>query len=72
MHQGNPDPATIARQIPSNTPLCNGLVVGNQSRRWSLFNAFTKALKGNLIELPRCTEALHGLLDNHVGLALPC
>ena len=38
---------------------------------WSLFNAFTEALKGNLIELPRRTEALHGLLDNHVGLALP-
>ncbi len=35
---------------------------------WSLFNAFTEALKGNLIELPRRTEALHGLLDNHVGL----
>jgi hypothetical protein len=38
---------------------------------WSLFNAFTEALKGNLIELPRRTEALHGLLDNHVGLATP-
>ena len=38
---------------------------------WSLFNAFTEALKGNLIELPRRTEALHGLFDNHVGLALP-
>lgn len=35
---------------------------------WSLFNAFTEALKGNLIELPRRTEALHGLLDTHVGL----
>lgn len=34
---------------------------------WSLFNAFTEALKGNLIELPRRTEALHGLLDHHVG-----
>ena len=30
---------------------------------WSLFNAFTEALKGNLIELPRRTEALHGLLE---------
>jgi len=38
---------------------------------WSLFNAFTEALKGNLIELPRRTEALHGLLDTHVGLAPP-
>ena len=35
---------------------------------WSLHNSFTEALKGNLIELPRRTEALHGLLDNHVGL----
>lgn len=38
---------------------------------WSLFNSFTEALKGNLIELPRRTEALHGLLDNHVGLGTP-
>ena len=35
---------------------------------WSLFNAFTEALKGNLGELPKRTEALHGLLDMHVGL----
>ena len=35
---------------------------------WSLFNAFTEALKGNLNELPKRTEALHGLLDTHVGL----
>ena len=36
---------------------------------WSLFNAFTESLKtGNLAELPKRTEALHGLLDNHVGL----
>jgi hypothetical protein len=35
---------------------------------WSLFNSFTEALKGNLIELPRRTEKLHGLLDTHVGL----
>jgi len=27
-----------------------------------------EALKGNLIELPRRTEALHGLLDVAVGL----
>lgn len=38
---------------------------------WSLFNSFTEALKGNLIELPRRTEALHGLLDTHVGLDAP-
>lgn len=38
---------------------------------WSLFNAFTEALKeGNLAELPKRTEALHGLLDTRVGLAL--
>jgi hypothetical protein len=36
---------------------------------WSLFNAFTETLKGNLIELPKRTEALHGLLDHHVGLS---
>ncbi len=36
---------------------------------WSLFNSFTEALKGgNLAELPKRTEALHGLLDIHVGL----
>jgi len=37
---------------------------------WSLFNAFTESLKdGSLAELPKRTEALHGLLDSHVGLA---
>ena len=36
---------------------------------WSLFNAFTETLKGNLTELPKRTEALHGLLDHHVGLS---
>lgn len=36
---------------------------------WSLFNAFTESLKeGSLAELPKRTEALHGLLDVHVGL----
>lgn len=36
---------------------------------WSLFNAFTSALKqGSLAELPKRTEALHGLLDVAVGL----
>jgi hypothetical protein len=38
---------------------------------WTLFNAFTEALKGNLTELPRRSEALHGLLDTHVGLDAP-
>jgi hypothetical protein len=38
---------------------------------WSLFNSFTEALKdGNLAELPKRTEALHGLLDVAVGLGL--
>jgi hypothetical protein len=35
---------------------------------FSFMNAFTEALKGNLVELPRRTEALHGLLDSFVGL----
>lgn len=35
---------------------------------WSLFNAFTEILKGNLPELPRRTEALHALFDTQVGL----
>jgi hypothetical protein len=35
---------------------------------WSLFNAFTETLKGNLPELPRRTEALTALFDTHVGL----
>lgn len=36
---------------------------------WALFNGFTSALKeGNLAELPKRTEALHALLDSHVGL----
>jgi hypothetical protein len=35
---------------------------------WSLFNGFTEVLKGNLPELPRRTERLHGLLDSEVGL----
>jgi len=36
---------------------------------WSLFNSFTEALKeGSLADRPKKTEALHGLLDSHVGL----
>src|SRR5262249_33725642 len=38
---------------------------------WSLFNAFTETLKGSLTLLPSRTQALHGLLDSHVGLLLP-
>jgi hypothetical protein len=41
----------------------------DQRNVWSLFNSFTEALKdGNLAELPKRTEALHGLLDVAVGL----
>jgi hypothetical protein len=37
---------------------------------WVLFNSFTEALKdGSLAELPKRTQALHGLLDTHVGLS---
>lgn len=37
---------------------------------WRLFNAFTEELKGNLAALPTRTQALHGLLDAHCGLAV--
>jgi hypothetical protein len=37
---------------------------------WSLFNSFTETLKGSLTLLPSRTQALHGLLDTHVGLLL--
>jgi len=37
---------------------------------WSLFNGFTEILKGNLPELPKRTEVLHGLFDAQVGLPL--
>jgi hypothetical protein len=38
---------------------------------WSLFNAFTETLKqASLAELPKRTQALHGLLDVHVGLGV--
>ncbi|HZU35412.1 MAG TPA: DUF932 domain-containing protein [Gemmataceae bacterium] len=36
---------------------------------WRLFNAFTEILKGRLEELPRRTQALHGLMDTACGLA---
>jgi len=35
---------------------------------WSLQNAFTEVLKGNLPLLPGRTERLHQLLDQHVGI----
>ena len=30
---------------------------------WSLWNGFTEVLKGNLAELPKRTQALHGVMD---------
>jgi hypothetical protein len=35
---------------------------------WSLFNAFTEVGKGNLLSLPKKTQALHSLLDGRCGL----
>jgi len=35
---------------------------------WRLFNSFTEIGKGALERLPRRTQALHGILDTHVGL----
>jgi hypothetical protein len=36
---------------------------------WSLFNAFTEVLKGNLPDLPKRTECLHALFDQQVKLS---
>ncbi len=33
---------------------------------WSLYNAFTETLKGGLLQLPRRSDALHGVLDSSV------
>jgi hypothetical protein len=39
---------------------------------WRLFNAVTEALKeGSYMDLPRRTQALHGLIDMTCGLTLP-
>jgi len=38
---------------------------------WRLYNAFTEVAKGNLIDLPRRSQALHGLLDAELGLIFP-
>jgi len=38
---------------------------------WRLFNAFTEILKGRLTELPKRSQALHGLLDGACGLIIP-
>jgi hypothetical protein len=38
---------------------------------WRMFNAFTEVLKGtNVFQLPKQTQALHGLIDTHCGLAV--
>jgi hypothetical protein len=37
---------------------------------WSLFNATTEVLKGNLNMLPKRTQALHGLMDSVCGLSV--
>ena len=42
--------------------------VFREKSAWSLFNAFTETLKGNLTELPKRTQALHALFDTTVGL----
>ena len=44
--------------------------VFRERNAWSLFNAFTEALKGNLVRLPTRTQILHGLFDHQVGLAV--
>ena len=56
---------------PSPKSYGNGGTTTSNRATSGAFNAFTEALKGNLIELPRRTEALHCLLDNHVGLTAP-
>jgi Domain of unknown function (DUF932) len=35
----------------------------NGKTAWRLFNAFTESIKGSLDQLPRRTQALHGLMD---------
>jgi hypothetical protein len=39
-----------------------------EGNAWSLFNAFTETLKGNLDALPKRTQALHGILDAECGI----
>ena len=70
--------AVYARALPA-TQVCDVVNEWRQPRHsdfqprtaWSLFNAFTEVLKGSLTLLPSRTQALHGLLDSHVGLLLP-
>src|SRR5262249_47496177 len=56
-----PDVLTEWRE-PRHPEFCEGRTA------WRLFNAFTEILKGNLGELPRRTQALHGLMDAACGL----
>jgi len=37
---------------------------------WSLYNAFTQVSKGSLLSLPGRSDAMHGVLDAHCGIAL--
>jgi hypothetical protein len=62
--------ACTPRQIPAilkewRNPQHEGFKVRTL---WSLFNSFTEVAKGNLNDLPKRTEALHGLLDSYAGL----
>ncbi len=41
----------------------------NGRNLWSLYNAFTETLKGGLMQLPRRSEALHGVLDGAAQVA---
>jgi len=41
---------------------------GAERNLWGLHNAFTNVLRGNVIALPRRSDALHGLLDPLVGM----
>ncbi len=38
---------------------------------WAWFNAVTEVLKGNIGQLPKRTQALHGILDAACGLVIP-
>jgi hypothetical protein len=61
-------PAALAEwRSPRHPEFCQGGRTG-----WRLLNAVTEALKGGgLLDLPRRTQALHGLLDLACGLMLP-
>ena len=63
--------AFTAKQLPDvltqwRTP--NHFEFAESRTVWRLFNAVTESIKGSLWALPARTQALHGLLDAHVGL----